>query len=79
VRKGEGAWSAGTAVHVRDIVKLVSPSPSCMARRSQPRRRSWPGVDRDLRAEGPIPVPAEIRIMLSQIEHVATLPTIRLG
>jgi hypothetical protein len=36
-------------------------------------------VDRDLRAEGPIPVSAEIRIMLSQIEHVATLPTIRLG
>jgi integrase len=69
-----------TAVHVRDIVKLVyafailhgekvdnpadEVSPASIA--------TFVPKDRSLS-------PAEIRIMLRQIEHVPTLPTIRLG
>jgi hypothetical protein len=76
--KARGA--PATAVHVRDIVKLIfafailhgekvfNPAdevgPSSIA--------TFVPKDRSLS-------PSEIRIMLTQLEHVATLPTIRLG
>jgi integrase len=69
-----------TAVHVRDIVKLVYGFAILHGEK----------VDNPADEVGPASIatfvpkdrslsPAEIRIMLRQIEHVPTLPTIRLG
>ena len=69
-----------TAVHVRDIVKLVYAFAILHGEK----------VDNPADEVGPASIatfvpkdrslsPAEIRIMLRQIEHVPTLPTIRLG
>ena len=76
--KGRGA--PATAVHVRDIVKLVYafailhgekvPNPADEVGPSS--IATFVPKDRSLS-------PAEIRVMLNQLEHVATLPTIRLG
>ncbi len=52
---------------------------SCMARRCEPGRRSGAGINRHLLAEGSRAFAVGIRILFDQIEHVATLPTIRLG
>ena len=69
-----------TAVHVRDIVKLIY-SFSILHGEKVPNPADEVGPasiatfvpkDRSLS-------PAEIRVMLKQLEHVATLPTIRLG
>lgn len=69
-----------TAVHVRDIVKLVysfailhgekAPNPADEVGPAS--IATFVPKDRSLS-------PAEIRVMLGQLEHVATLPTIRLG
>lgn len=69
-----------TAVHVRDIVKLVFAFAILHGEKvANPADEvgsasiaTFVPKDRSLS-------PAEIRIMLGQIEHVATLPTIRLG
>jgi len=76
--KARGA--PATAVHVRDIVKLVYafailhgekvPNPADEVGPSS--IATFVPKDRSLS-------PAEIRVMLNQLEHVATLPTIRLG
>ena len=76
--KSRGA--PATAVHVRDIVKLVYafailhgekvPNPADEVGPSS--IATFVPKDRSLS-------PAEIRVMLQQLEHVATLPTIRLG
>ena len=69
-----------TAVHVRDIVKLVYAFAILHGEK----------VDNPADEVGPASIatfvpkdrslsPAEIRIMLRQIEHIPTLPTIRLG
>jgi integrase len=69
-----------TAVHVRDIVKLVYAFAILHGER----------VDNPADEVGPASIatfvpkdrslsPSEIRIMLRQIEHIPTLPTIRLG
>jgi hypothetical protein len=69
-----------TAIYVRDIVKQIYAFAICMAKRlpirltKSVRHRSrilYPGIAPSS--------PTEIRIMLKQLEHVATLPTIRLG
>ena len=69
-----------TAVHVRDIIKLVysfailhgEKVPNPAAEVGPASIATFVPKDRSLS-------PAEIRIMLKQIEHVPTLPTIRLG
>ncbi len=69
-----------TAVHVRDIVKLIysfailhgekAPNPADEVGPAS--IATFVPKDRSLS-------PSEIRVMLKQLEHVATLPTIRLG
>ncbi|PJT19283.1 integrase [Ochrobactrum sp. 30A/1000/2015] len=76
--KGRGA--PATAVHVRDIVKLVYAFAILHGEKvANPADEVGPASiaifvpkDRSLS-------PAEIRVMLGQLEHVPTLPTIRLG
>ena len=69
-----------TAVHVRDIVKLVFDFAILHGEKvANPAEEVGPAsiahfVPRDRSLS-----PSEIRIMLGQLEHVATLPTIRLG
>lgn len=69
-----------TAVHVRDIVKLVFAFANLHGEKvANPADEVGPAsiahfVPRDRSLS-----PSEIRIMLGQLEHVATLPTIRLG
>jgi integrase len=69
-----------TAVHVRDIVKLVFDFAILHGEKvANPAEDVGPAsiahfVPRDRSLS-----PSEIRIMLGQLEHVATLPTIRLG
>ncbi|WP_347094169.1 tyrosine-type recombinase/integrase [Sphingomonas parapaucimobilis] len=69
-----------TAVHVRDIVKLVFSFAILHGEKvANPAEEVGPAsiahfVPRDRSLS-----PSEIRIMLGQLEHVATLPTIRLG
>lgn len=69
-----------TAVHVRDIVKLIYAFAILHGEKvANPADEVVPSsiatfVPRDRSLS-----PSEIRIMLNQLEHVATLPTIRLG
>ncbi|WEF23410.1 hypothetical protein PXD02_11365 [Paracoccus sp. S3-43] len=69
-----------TAVHVRDIVKLVCAFAILRGEKvANPANEVGPAsittfVPRDRSLS-----PAEIRVMLGQLEHVPTLPTIRLG
>ncbi|UVV69226.1 tyrosine-type recombinase/integrase [Brucella anthropi] len=76
--KARGA--PATAVHVRDIVKLVYAFAILHGEKvANPADEVGPAsittfVPRDRSLS-----PAEIRIMLGQLEHVPTLPTIRLG
>lgn len=69
-----------TAVHVRDIVKLIFAFAILHGEKvANPADEVGPAsiatfVPRDRSLS-----PAEIRIVLKQLEHVATLPTIRLG
>jgi len=69
-----------TAVHVRDIVKLVFAFAVLHGEKvANPADEVGPASIATFVPKDRSLSPAEIRIMLSQIEHVATLPTIRLG
>ena len=69
-----------TAVHVRDIVKLVFAFAILHGEKvANPADEVGPASIATFVPKDRSLSPAEIRIMLSQIEHVATLPTIRLG
>lgn len=69
-----------TAVHVRDIVKLVYAFAILHGEKvSNPADEVGPASIATFVPKDRSLSPAEIRIMLKQIEHVPTLPTIRLG
>ncbi len=69
-----------TAVHVRDIVKLVFAFAILNGEKvANPADEVGPASIATFVPKDRSLSPAEIRIMLGQIEHVATLPTIRLG
>ncbi|MCA0247241.1 tyrosine-type recombinase/integrase [Bosea thiooxidans] len=69
-----------TAVHVRDIVKQVFAFAILHGEKvANPADEVGPASIATFVPKDRSLSPAEIRIMLSQIEHVATLPTIRLG
>lgn len=80
LQQGEGPWGTGHGVHVRDIIRQVSAfailhgekvkNPTDDVGRSS--IATFVPRDRALS-------PAEIRIMLTLLEQVPTLPTIRLG
>jgi integrase len=69
-----------TAVHVRDIVKLVFAFAILHGEKvANPADEVGPASIATFVPKDRSLSPAEIRVMLGQIEHVATLPTIRLG
>lgn len=69
-----------TAVHVRDIVKLVFAFAILHGEKvANPADEVGPASIATFVPKDRSLSPAEIRIMLGQLEHVATLPTIRLG
>ena len=69
-----------TAVHVRDIVKLVFAFAILHGEKvANPADEVGPASIATFVPKDRSLSPAEIRNMLSQIEHIATLPTIRLG
>jgi integrase len=76
--KGRGA--PATAVHVRDIVKLVYAFAILHGEKvANPADEVGPSSIATFVPKDRSLSPAEIRVMLGQLEHVATLPTIRLG
>jgi len=76
--KGRGA--PATAVHVRDIVKLVFAFAILHGEKvANPADEVGPASIATFVPKDRSLSPSEIRIMLGQLEHVATLPTIRLG
>ncbi|MBN9032756.1 MAG: integrase [Rhizobiales bacterium 63-7] len=76
--KGRGA--PATAVHVRDIVKLVYAFAILHGERvANPADEVGPASIATFVPKDRSLSPAEIRVMLGQLEHVPTLPTIRLG
>ena len=69
-----------TAVHVRDIVKLVFAFAILHGEKvANPADEVGPSSIATFVPKDRSLSPAEIRIMLGQLEHVPTLPTIRLG
>ena len=69
-----------TAVHVRDIVKLVYSFAILHGEKvPNPADEVGPASIATFVPKDRSLSPAEIRVMLGQLEHVATLPTIRLG
>jgi integrase len=69
-----------TAVHVRDIVKLVYAFAILHGEKvSNPADEVGPASIATFVPKDRSLSPAEIRVMLGQLEHVPTLPTIRLG
>jgi integrase len=69
-----------TAVHVRDIIKLVYGFAILHGEKvANPAEEVGPASIATFVPKDRSLSPAEIRIMLKQIEHVPTLPTIRLG
>ncbi len=69
-----------TAVHVRDIVKLVFAFAILHGEKvANPADEVGPASIATFVPKDRSLSPAEIRVMFGQIEHVATLPTIRLG
>lgn len=69
-----------TAVHVRDIVKLVYAFAILHGEKvPNPADEVGPASIATFVPKDRSLSPAEIRVMLSQLEHVPTLPTIRLG
>ena len=69
-----------TAVHVRDIVKLIYSFAILHGEKvANPADEVGPASIATFVPKDRSLSPAEIRIMLKQLEHVATLPTIRLG
>ncbi len=76
--KARGA--PATAVHVRDIVKLVYAFAILHGEKlPNPADEVGPASIATFVPKDRSLSPAEIRVMLSQLEHVPTLPTIRLG
>lgn len=76
--KGRGA--PATAVHVRDIVKLVYAFAILHGEKvANPADEVGPASIATFVPKDRSLSPAEIRVMLGQLEHVPTLPTIRLG
>ena len=76
--KARGA--PATAVHVRDIVKLIFAFAILHGEKvANPADEVGPASIATFVPKDRSLSPSEIRIMLGQIEHVATLPTIRLG
>lgn len=76
--KARGA--PATAVHVRDIVKLVFAFAILHGEKvANPADEVGPSSIATFVPKDRSLSPSEIRIMLGQLEHVATLPTIRLG
>lgn len=76
--KGRGA--PATAVHVRDIVKLVYAFAILHGENvANPADEVGPASIATFVPKDRSLSPAEIRVMLGQLEHVPTLPTIRLG
>lgn len=69
-----------TAVHVRDIVKLVYAFAILHGEKvANPAEEVGPASIATFVPKDRSLSPAEIRVMLGQLEHVPTLPTIRLG
>jgi len=69
-----------TAVHVRDIVKLIFAFAILHGEKvANPADEVGPASIATFVAKDRSLTPAEIRVMLGQLEHVPTLPTIRLG
>ena len=69
-----------TAVHVRDIVKLIYSFAILHGEKvTNPADEVGPSSIATFVPKDRSLSPTEIRIMLKQLEHVATLPTIRLG
>lgn len=69
-----------TAVHVRDIVKLIYSFAILHGEKvANPADEVGPASIATFVPKDRSLSPTEIRIMLKQLEHVATLPTIRLG
>lgn len=76
--KARGA--PATALHIRDIVKLIFSFAILHGEKvSNPADEVGPSSIATFVARDRSLSPSEIRIMLTQLEHVATLPTIRLG
>ncbi|MCC0051416.1 MAG: tyrosine-type recombinase/integrase [Rhodobiaceae bacterium] len=76
--KARGA--PATAVHVRDIVKLIFAFAILHGEKvANPADQVGPSSIATFVPKDRSLSPTEIRIMLTQLEHVATLPTIRLG
>ncbi|ATQ57030.1 tyrosine-type recombinase/integrase [Paracoccus yeei] len=76
--KGRGA--PATAVHARDIVKLVYAFAILHGEKvANPADEVGPSSIATFVPKDRSLSPAEIRVMLGQLEHVPTLPTIRLG
>lgn len=76
--KARGA--PATAVHVRDIVKLVYAFAILHGEKvANPADEVGPAYIATFVPKDRSLSPAEIRVMLGQLEHVPTLPTIRLG
>jgi len=76
--KARGA--PATAVHVRDIVKLVFAFAKLHGEKvPNPAEEVGPASIATFVPKDRSLSPAEIRVMLGQLAHVATLPTIRLG
>lgn len=69
-----------TAVHVRDIVKLIYSFAILHGEKvPNPADEVGPASIATFVPKDRSLLPSEIRVMLKQLEHVATLPTIRLG
>ncbi len=69
-----------TAVHVRDIVKLIFAFAILQGEKvANPADEVGPASIATFVPKDRSLSPAEIRVMLGQLEHVPTLPTIRLG
>ena len=69
-----------TAIHVRDIVKQIYGFAILHGEKiTSPADEVGPSSIATFAPKDRALSPAEIRIMLNQLEHVATLPTIRLG
>lgn len=76
--KGRGA--PATAVHVRDILKQIYVFAIQRGERvKNPAEEVGPASIASFVPRDRALSPTEIRVMLKQLEHVATLPTIRLG
>ena len=69
-----------TAIHVRDIVKLIYAFAILHGEKvANPADEAGPSSIATFVPRERSLLPSEIRIMLNQLEHVATLPAIRLG